>query len=1299
MGTVDNNVDTKKLQYQEALTVSKKYFDGDELAAQVFLGKYALTNGDGEILEKSPDEMHHRLAKEFARVEAKYPNPLSKEEIYSYFKDFKYIVPQGSPMSGIGNPYQTVSLSNCFVVEAPFDSYAGICRTDQEQAQIMKRRGGVGFDISTIRPKGLATSNAAKTTDGIGVFMERFSNTCREVAQGGRRGALMLSISVHHPEIETFINIKRDLKKVTGANISIRLSDEFMNAVKSNSDYEVRFPVDETVNPKISHKINAKHVWDQIIDSAHASAEPGLLFWDNVLKNGPADCYKGKGFKTVSTNPCFAGDVLIAVADGRNAVSIKQLMEEGKDVPVYSLNPTTGKVEIKLGRNPRITGFDQKLVRVTLDDGSHLDVTSNHEFLLKNGSRKQAKELVSGDSLPRFTKAIEPVKKNGENYYRIYCNVNDSTKDKIFEHRLIAKYNNPTKWNAVYDSCKKSGWAQTGGLVIHHKDYDGLNNSPGNLEIMSFKEHQQYHAEHDCKGFNNGNSYSITNEEIKNKAIELTKSLGRRFSTKEWEQFACANSLPVNFTDFRKTLANSPVELAKICALELGYEYIDVDPRLVKTLQNMIEQGYKADIIDDKVFVEKTCEVCQKSFCIEHNRRESSFCSQQCSLIYVNSDKNINVARTKTINETYAKLAEQKMQQQTKVYSQLKFELNRKPLLKEWEQACVKEQISHRLGKVIKYGFKTWNEVKEAGTVYNHKVVSVVELEGTQNVYNITVDDNHMVSVITNQKQNNKNQTSYSGIHVPQCGEITLSAYDSCRLLLVNTLSFVKNPFTENATFDFDTYSKVVQVSQRLMDDMIDLELECVDKIIQKVESDPEPKDVKDPELNLWHKIRQAAVNGRRTGLGVTAIGDTLAALNIRYGSKESISAIEEIYKFLALNAYRSTVEMAKERGSFPVFEFELEEEHEFINRIMDLDPKMKADWKKYGRRNIALTTTAPAGSVSTLTQTTSGIEPAFEVVYKRRKKINPNDKEARVDFVDALGDKWQEYKVYHHQYKKWMEVSGKEEIEDSPYFKARANDIDWVAKVKAQAAAQKWICHSISNTTNVPNETTKETISDIYMTGWESGTKGVTVYRDGCRDGVLVTDKPTTPVVVEKKDSDNKFEEHHAPKRPIDLTCDIFHITVHGEKWNAFVGLYEDKPYEIFAGRSEYVSIPKSKKQGTIHKNGSYNLLIGEADDQIVVKDLAKVFENASESAFTRTISLALRHGVPVQYVVEQIEKGANKDNNLFSLGKGMMRVLKGYIKDGTTTKKKCESCGSEALAYQEGCLTCTACGSSKCG
>lgn len=835
--TTENNIDTKKEQYQTALVKSREYFHGDELAAQVFLGKYAMTIPEtGEILEETPDSMHHRMANEFARIEEKYPNPVSKEEIYSCFKDFKYIIPQGSPMSGIGNPYQTVSLSNCFVIESPYDSYGGILKTDQEEAQLMKRRGGVGFDISTIRPRGAFTNNAAKTTDGIGVFMERFSNTCREVAQGGRRGALMISISVHHPEIETFINIKRDLKKVTGANISIRLSDEFMNAVKSNSEYETRFPVDDRVNPSIKKNIDAKKIWDQIIESAHSSAEPGLLFWDTVKRESPADCYPE--FQTVSTNPC---------------------------------------------------------------------------------------------------------------------------------------------------------------------------------------------------------------------------------------------------------------------------------------------------------------------------------------------------------------------------------------------------------------------------------------------------------------------------------GEITLSSYDSCRLLLINTLSFVENPFTPNAYFDYSKYAKIVSLSQRLMDDMIDLELECVDKILAKIVADKEPDDVKRIEIDLWNKIRKSAQSGRRTGLGVTAIGDTLAALGIRYGSEESVAAIEEIYKNLALNAYRSTVEMAKERGSFPSFNFELEKDHVFINRIMDLDPQLKQDWKKFGRRNVALTTTAPAGSVSVLTQTTSGIEPAFEVAYKRRKKINPNDKAAKIDYVDALGDKWQEYQVYHHQFKKWMEVTGKENVEDSPYFGARANDINWLMKIKAQAAAQKWICHSISNTTNIPNETNIDTVKDIYMTGWETGCKGVTIYRDGCRDGVLVHEEKkgesVALVVTEENPVLASFEEHHAPKRPTDLICDIFHITVHGEKWNVFAGLYDDKPYEIFAGRSEYVSIPKSKKQGIIHKNGTYNLLIGEGDDQIVVKDLAKVFENASESAFTRTLSLALRHGVPVQYVVEQIEKGASKDNNLFSLGKGLMRVLKNYIKDGTTTRKKCDSCGSDALVYQEGCLSCKSCGFSQCG
>lgn len=815
--------------YEEAYAQSLEYFNGDTIATSTYLSKYALTSPEGDIEEPTPEYMHKRLAKELARIESKYDDSLSEEQIFDYLDRFKYIIPQGSPMAGVGNPYQITSLSNCFVIEAPYDSYGGILKTDQEQAQLMKRRGGVGFDISTIRPQGIVTSNAAKTTDGIGIFMERFSNTCREVAQGGRRGALMITISVHHPEIRTFINIKRDLEKVTGANISIRLSDEFMEAVKTETDVELRWPVDSD-SPTIRTQESAKEIWDDIIEGAHISAEPGLLFWDNVTKWSPADAYKSLGFGTVSTNPC---------------------------------------------------------------------------------------------------------------------------------------------------------------------------------------------------------------------------------------------------------------------------------------------------------------------------------------------------------------------------------------------------------------------------------------------------------------------------------GEITLSPYDSCRLLLVNTLSFVKEPFTSSASFDFALFGKTVQDAQRLMDDIIDLEIENIDRILYKIEKDPEPEEVKAIELNLWKKIRKSCIEGRRTGLGVTAIGDTVAALNVVYGTEESVTVIENIYRELALNSYRSSVAMAASRGTFGVYDYELEKDHPFILRIMNLDPKLTTDWKKYGRRNIANTTTAPAGSVSICAQTTSGIEPAFQVSYTRRKKINPDDKAATVDFVDDLGDSWQHFDIFHHGFKKWMEVTNStvEDYEQSPFFGAMANDINWIMKVKAQAAAQKWICHSISNTTNVPNDTTIDTIKDIYVAGWETGCKGITIYRDGCRAGVLVN--PTT------RSPSGTFADNEAPERPDFLPCDIYHMTVRGEKWNAFVGLMDNRPYEIFAGRAEYVSIPRSRKTGTINKNGKYNVQIGDGENEIVIKDLAHIFENTTESAFTRTISLALRHGTPVQYIVEQLSKGADKESEMFSLSKGLMRVLKNYISDGTeASQKKCSNCDTAGnLVYQEGCVTCHDCGFSKCG
>jgi len=832
--------------YDDSYRESLKYFMGDSLAANVFVTKYALSDSAGEYLEESPTDMHNRLAREFSRIEEKYPNPMPEDEIFGLFENFKYIIPQGSPMSGIGNVEQVQSISNCFVVESPYDSYGGILKTDQELVQIAKRRGGVGFDISNIRPKGMTTGNAARTTDGIEVFMDRFSNSCREVAQGGRRGALMLTISVHHPQILDFIKIKKDLQRVTGANISVRATDEFMKAVRENLEVELRWPV-ESKSPKISIQESAIKIWDELIGAAHSSAEPGVLFWDTAKRETPSDIYEKEGFGSVSTNPC---------------------------------------------------------------------------------------------------------------------------------------------------------------------------------------------------------------------------------------------------------------------------------------------------------------------------------------------------------------------------------------------------------------------------------------------------------------------------------GEIILSPYDSCRLMLVNLTSFIKEPWCENSSFDYGSFATKVQKAQRLMDDMIDLEVEQVDRIIKKIENDRQPASVKKIEKDLWIKIREQALNGRRTGLGITGLGDALAMLGITYGSEESITTTEEIYKWLALNSYESSIILAKERGSFPSWKFEREKDHKFISKIIQkLLPHRQEDYRKYGRRNIANTTTAPAGSVSVLTQTTSGIEPAFMLHYTRRKKLTGQDEAARVDFTDDSGDKWQEYIVYHHGFKEWMNTldlpldsddSPEDLVKISPYAHATASEIDWVSKVKMQAAAQKWVCHAISNTTNLPSNVDVDTVKKVYMTGWKLGCKGVTVYRDGSRAGVLVSSESN------KKDSREMGEitMQSAPRRPEEMSCDIHQANIKGEAWTILVGLMKGKPYEVIGGLSEYVEIPRKYTSGKIRRrsrksvNSKYDLIVGTNGDEFIIKDIVKVFDNPNHSAFTRTISLGLRHGVPVQYMVEQLQK--DKDADLFSFAKVTARCLKKYIADGTRASNgvfDTACCDSPNVVYQEGCATCANCGMAKCG
>ncbi len=828
----------RKYTYEKALEASLNYFNQNELAAKVFVDKYALKDKEGNVLEDTPEKMHRRLAKEFVRIEKKYPNPMSEGEIFGLLDQFKFIVPQGSPMSGIGNPYSVQSVGNCFVIESPYDSYGGILKSDQELVQLAKRRAGIGFDISNLRPQGMPTKNAAKTTDGIGVFMERFSNSCREVAQSGRRGALLLSISCHHPEIRTFINIKRNLKKVTGANISVRMTNEFMTAVEKGEKVQLRFPVDSK-KPEVEEWVDAKELWNELIQSNWESAEPGLLFWDTVVQNSTADIYAGidPSFKTTSTNPC---------------------------------------------------------------------------------------------------------------------------------------------------------------------------------------------------------------------------------------------------------------------------------------------------------------------------------------------------------------------------------------------------------------------------------------------------------------------------------GEIPMGQ-DSCRLLLINLKSFVKNPFTTEASFDWEKYSEIIQKAQRLMDDLVDYELECIDRILEKINSDPEPDNVKRIETDMWKNFRRTCEMGRRTGLGITAAGDAVAALNVRYGSEESIELIEKIYKTLALNAHESSCILAKERGAFPLFDYSLEEKADcpYLKRVWKANPEIKELAKKYGRRNICLTTTAPAGSVSILTQTTSGIEPAFLLTYKRRKKVNPSDKNVRIDFVDQLGDSWQEFDVHHHGFQEWMNISGKTKIEDSPYHKATSNDIDWINKVKIQAVAQKWVSHAISNTTNVPSNTSVDTIKEIYMTAYKHKCKGATVYRDGCRSGVLVSEE-TYNKQQENNREKNKFTEHHAPKRPAELPCNIHQVNIKGEAWTILVGLMDNKLYELFVGLSEFVEIPKKFKTGKIIKHprkkiaSIYDLVIGEGEDQFKVKDIVKIFNNPSHSSITRLLSLSLRHGTSVQFIVEQLQKDENED--IFDFSRVVARVLKSYIKDGTKATGSCKECGSEKIVFQEGCVSCLNCGFSKC-
>jgi ribonucleoside-diphosphate reductase alpha chain len=843
----------KTYTHDEAFQASLDYFQGDELAARVWVNKYALKDSYGNLFEKDPSDMHRRLASEIARIEKKYPNPMSEQELFDLFDHFKYIVPQGSPMTGIGNNFQIGSLSNCFVigVDGPADSYGAVIKIDEEQVQLMKRRGGVGHDLSHIRPKGTPVKNSALTSTGIVPFMERYSNSTREVAQDGRRGALMLSVSINHPDSESFIDAKMAEGKVTGANVSVKISDRFMESVVNQTPFVQQYPIDSE-KPTHEKTTDAGALWKKIIHNAWQSAEPGVLFWDTIIKESVPDCYADLGFKTVSTNPC---------------------------------------------------------------------------------------------------------------------------------------------------------------------------------------------------------------------------------------------------------------------------------------------------------------------------------------------------------------------------------------------------------------------------------------------------------------------------------GEIPLCPYDSCRLLAINLYSYVKNPFTPQASFDFDLFSQHVAIAQRIMDDIIDLEEEKINHILEKIDSDPELDEIKQTERNLWNKIRTKTIKGRRTGVGTTAEGDMLAAMNLRYGTENASNFSEEIHKKLAIEAYRSSVMMAKDRGAFPIFDSKREAKNPFINRLFDADASLKTLMEQHGRRNIACLTVAPTGTTSLMTQTTSGIEPAFMLVYKRRRKINPNDKESRVDMVDENGDSWEEYVVFHHKFVTWMEANGyptakrytteemDELIEKSPYYKSCSNDVDWLQKVRMQGRIQKWVDHSISVTINLPSDATEELVDQLYLEAWKCGCKGCTVYRDGSRSGVLVAN---TPKKEEEKDKRLVCFPETSPKRPRELDADVVRFQNNKEKWIAFVGLQNGRPYEIFTGiqdDDEGIMLPKNVVDGKIIKNIDENGIkrydfqfANKRGYKTTIEGLSEKFDSEFWN-YAKLISGVLRYGMPIDQVIKLVG-GLELDSESINTWKnGVERALKKYLPDGEVKGQLCPSCNQETLVFQEGCLHCTNCGHSKCG
>lgn len=1178
--------------YDEAFISSVNYFNGDELAAKVFVDKYALRNENDELLEKTPSDMHWRIAREMARVEkTKFKKPLTEIEIFNYLDKFRRIVMQGSPMYGIGNYYQYISVGNCFVLPSVRDSYLGIMHTDTQITQISCRRGGVGWDNSKLRPKTLRVKNAARTTSGMVGFAKRFSNTIREVGQHGRRGASLQSLSCYHPEILDFITVKQDLTQMTGSNISIQFTDDFMNKVVNNEDVTLRWPVcqedaDEMGKqyPEIENKVKAKTIWDEFIKSAHKMAEPGCMFVDTVHRESPGYPY---GQKEVSSNPCVTGDTWVMTKDG--PMKVYDLVDRGSFVA--SVQGGTYSSDV---RGFFYTGDRQTIILQT-KHGYKIECTPEHKLLvakLNNGKKtlqwKMAKEIKEGDLLNLEDHSDISWKGHG-----------------IFEEGYILGSLVGDGWITEENGAYLSWWGK-------------------DREVMK--------------------KFSM---DMLQKAVKCRSDLG-----------SGSNESNISIERSQTNISSSGL---KILAAEFG---ISKEKTISESIEKSSYDFYRGFLMgwfdtDGTLNYNKSKQRCDVRLC--SSNLDSLFIAQRM------------LARMGII---------------CKIYQNRKEEGNRllpdgKGGLKEYSCKSTHELIitknnikkfadkigfadpdkSERLKKLIS------SYVKKG--FYNEKYVSsvcIIKHGSIKDVYDCHINNAHCFDA--------------NGITVHNCGEQWLPPYASCRLLLLNILSYVVNPFTDKAYFDYNKLSQDAMVLQRLGDNLVDIEVECIDRILQKIKSDPEPNNIKQPAIELWENIRRVALLDRRTGCGLTALGDTIAALGMKYGSDKSIEFADKMQKTFALACYRSSVEMAKEIGPFPDYDSEKDIKSQFIQRIEKEDPVLYADMKKYGRRNMVLLTIAPTGSVSCETQTTSGLEPVFLLSYTRRKKGNPGDAGFRTDFVDANNDCWMHFDVYHKGLQDWMNISGKTNIQESPYYQSTANDIDWIARVKLQASLQKWVDNAISSTINLPKDVSIETVNDIYMMAWKLGCKGVTIYRDGCRNGVLVSSD---------KANQSNILKTTAPKRPKSLDCDIYHTKSRGEDFFVLVGTLDGHPYEVFAGKNGCITHAKKGKI-TKAKRGEYLL---EAEDGSTIPNVCELLTD-EQAVITRMISLSLRHGSDISFVVDQLEKSPGDMTNF---GKALSRILKKYIPEGhVVSGANCSSCNGPNIVRSEGCVTCRDCGYSKC-